>query len=135
VANNDQTGYFEIDASNIGSTDAFLVPKDKVGKAPSGKDNSAQDKYDLSIDGESHDWYVHVVNTTGKQMDAVVKGAHLFDESFDEAAEITSKKTVSSSGQDSFSGGENPSYLGVEITPGQVPSNGKIKVIIQKASV
>lgn len=135
MANNEQTGYFEIDASNISSTDPFLVPKDKTGVAPSGKDNDDQTKYDLSIDGESHDWYVHIVNTTGVAIDSVVKGTHLFDENFEEAAEIDSTKNVSSSGQGFFSGGENPSYLGVEITPNQVPSNGKIKVIIQKASV
>lgn len=132
---NEQTGYFEIDAGDIGSTDPFLVPKDKVGKAPSGEDNPDQVKYDLSTDGESHDWYIHIVNTTGVAIDTVVKGSHMFDEDFEEAADIVSSKNVSSDGQGFFSGGENPSFLAVEVTPNQVPSSGKIKVIIQKASI
>jgi len=132
---NEQIGYFEIDAEDIDSTDAFLVPKDKVGKAPSGEPNPVQNKYDLSTDGESHDWYIHVVNELGVQIDTKVLGSHMFDEEFEDAAEIKSTKNISSKDQGFFSGGENPSFLGVEITPGQVPSSGEIKVIIQKASI
>lgn len=135
MANNEQTGYFEIDASEISSTGEFIVPKDKVGKAPSGEDNDDQVKYDLSTDGESHDWYVHVVNTTGQSPDARVLGSHMFDKDFEEWAEIKSSKNVGSDGEAVFSGGENPSFLGVGLDFSTAPSSGKIKVIIQKASI
>jgi len=75
------------------------------------------------------------VNTTGVAIDTDVLGTHLFDEDFSESAVIKGTKNISANNQSFFSGGENPSYLNVAITPQQVPSSGKIKVVIQKASL
>lgn len=133
---NEQTGYFEIEAGDINTTDEVLIPKDKVGSAPSGEANPDQSAYDISTDGESHEYYIHIVNDTDQNGDFDVKGSHLFDEDFEDPDQLHSSKPASSGGGTThFSGSENASRLAVGATFGTAPSSGSLVVVIQKASV
>lgn len=131
-----QIGYFEIDQSNIDSSE-FIVPSDKTGNSPNGNSNPNQESYDISSDGEGHDYYVHVVNDLDVNVDWNIKESHMFDRALDDAVDVFgTDETVNSGGDtDNHSGESNGSYFGVSINPASDPTSGTLKVIIQKSSV
>jgi len=135
MGQDEQIGFFKIDADDLDGTEK-IVPKDLVGKSPAGQDNPDQDVYNMSSDGESHEYYVHVVNDLDVDTNWNIKQSHMFDESLENPVDIfDSDKTVSSGSTGSYSGEENGSYYGVSIDPASNPSSGSITVVIQKSSV
>lgn len=144
MANNAQTGYFKIPASELDGSEV-IVPKDVVGEKPSGKENSEQEAYDISTDGERHDYYVHLVNALDQDANWNIKQSHMFDEELENPVDVfDSDKTVAAEagvnpgddpGTGAYSGDENGSYFGVSIDPAAEPTTGYIIVVIQKTSV
>lgn len=133
---NDQTGFFKIPASALGSSEV-IVPKDEAGEAPSGEDNPDQNAYDISTDGERHDYYIHIVDNLDVDVNWNIKQSHMFDEDLEDPVDIfdTDRTVSANGGTGAYSGDENGSYYGVSIDPNADPSSGELIVIIQKSSV
>lgn len=134
MGQDEQIGYFEIDHSDI-TTSEKIVPKDETGVSPQGEPNPDQNKYDISSDGESQSYYVHIVNDLDAKVDSRLLGSHMFDDDFSEYVELQSAKTAASDDEAYFSGDQNVSSLGVAVKGQTDPTSGKLKIIIQKSSV